>query len=193
MKTINKRSTEYPINDIFLQRHSSRAMSSEVISKEEIMTLFEAARWSPSSMNAQPWRFVYAMRGTPEFEKLFSFIMDKNKIWAKNSSALVLLISKNNLDDGSFSIPHSFDAGAAWENLALQATHMKLVSHAIGGFDKKLAKESLEISNDYTVEIMIAIGKPGKIEDLPEALQAREIPSQRKNLEEIVFEGSFKN
>jgi hypothetical protein len=70
---------------------------------------------------------------------------------------------------------------------------MKLVSHAIGGYDKKLAKESLGISDDYTVEIMIAIGKPGKVEDLPEALQAREKPSQRKNLEEIVFEGNFKN
>ena len=193
MKTINERSTEYPIDDIFLQRYSSRAMSGEAISKEEIMTLFDAARWSPSSMNAQPWRFIYAMRGTPEFEKLFSFIMDKNQIWAKNSSALILLVSKNNLDDGSFSVPHSFDAGSAWENLALQASYLKFVSHAIGGFDKKLAKESLEISDDYTVEIMITIGKPGKIEDLPEALQAREKPNQRKNLEEIVFEGSFKN
>ncbi|MEI8269852.1 MAG: nitroreductase family protein [bacterium] len=193
MKTTNNRSTEYPINDIFLQRYSSRAMSGETISKEEIMTLFEAARWSPSSMNAQPWRFVYAMCGTPEFAKLFSFIMDKNQVWAKNSSALILLVSKNNLDDGSFSVPHSFDAGAAWENLALQSTSMKFVSHAIGGFDKKLAKESLEIYDDYTIEIMIAIGKPGKIEDLPEALQVREKPSQRKNLDEIVFEGNFKN
>ncbi len=193
MKTINDRSTEYPIDDIFLQRYSSRAMSGEVISKEEIMTLLEAARWSPSSMNAQPWRFVYAMSGTIEFKKLFSFILERNQVWAKNSSALILLVSKNNLDDGSFSIPHSFDAGAAWENLALQATSMKFVSHAIGGFDKKLAKESLGISDDYTIEIIIAIGKAGKIEDLPEAFQVREKPSQRKNIEEIVFEGNFKN
>jgi hypothetical protein len=70
---------------------------------------------------------------------------------------------------------------------------MKLVSHAIGGFDKKLTKESFGISDEYTVEIIIAIGRPGKIEDLPEALHAREKPSQRKNLEEIVFEGYFKN
>ncbi|MEI7765536.1 MAG: nitroreductase family protein [bacterium] len=193
MKTINDRSTEYPIDDIFLQRYSSRAMSGEVISQEEIMTLFEAARWSPSSMNAQPWRFIYATKGSSEFEELFSFIVNRNQVWAKNSSVLILLISKNNLDDGSFSVPHSFDAGAASENLALQATSMKLVSHAIGGFDKKLAKESLGISDDYTIEIIIAIGKAGKIEDLPEALQVREKPSQRKNIEEIVFEGNFKN
>ena len=193
MKTINERTTGYPVDDIFLKRYSSRAMSGEPIKKEELMTLFEAGRWAPSSMNAQPWRFVYAISRTPSFEKLFSFLAEGNKTWAKNSSALVVLISKNNLDDGSFSVPHSFDVGAAWENIALQATSMGFVSHAIGGFDKKLAKESLGVPDDHTIEIMIAIGKPGKKEDLPEALQAREKPSQRKNLEELVFEGSFKN
>ena len=193
MKTINERTTGYPVDDIFLKRYSSRAMSGEPIKKEELMTLFEAGRWAPSSMNAQPWRFVYAMSGTPSFEKLFSFIMDKNQVWAKNSSALIVLISKNNLDDGSFSIPHSFDTGAACENLALQATDMELISHAMGGFNKDMAKSTLAVSDEYTIEIMIAVGKPGKIEDLPEPLQVREKPSQRKNLEELVFEGSFKN
>lgn len=191
MKTINNRATEYEVNDLFLKRHSPRAMSGEKISKEELMTLFEAARFAPSSMNAQPWRFIYAMKETPEFEKLFSFIMEKNQIWAKNASALIVLISKNNLDDGSYSIPHSFDAGAAWENLALQATTMNLVTHGIGGFDYALAKKELSISDEYNIEMMIAVGKPGKIEDLPEALQIRETSSQRKNLEEIVSEDKF--
>lgn len=193
MKTINNRVTEYPIDDVFLNRFSPRAMSGEKISKEELMTIFEAARWAPSSMNAQPWRFIFARKDTPEFEKFFNFILEKNKIWAKNASTLIVLISKNNLEDGSLSISHSFDAGSAWENLAIQATNMGLVSHAMGGFDKKLTKESLEISDEYTIEIMIAVGKPGKIEDLPEALRVREKPSQRKNLEEIVFEDNFKN
>lgn len=193
MKTINNRTTEYPIDDVFLNRYSPRSMSGEKITKDEIMTLFEAARWAPSSMNAQPWRFVYAVRDTPPFEKLLSFVFDKNKIWCKNSSALIVLISKNNLDDGSNSLPHSFDAGASWENLALQATNMGFISHAMGGFDKNIAKEKLEVSDEYTVEIMIAIGKPGKIEDLPEDLRTREKPSGRKNLEELVFEGNFKS
>jgi nitroreductase len=193
MKTVNNRTTEYPIDDVFLNRYSPRAMSGESITKEELFTLFEASRWAPSSMNAQPWRFVYAMRDTPPFEKLLSFVFDKNKIWCKNASALVVLISKNNLDDGSLSAPHSFDAGAAWENLALQATNMGFISHAMGGFDKNIAKEKLEVSDEYTVEIVIAIGKPGKIEDLPEDLITREKPSGRKNLEELVFEGNFKN
>lgn len=193
MKTLNNRTTEYPINDVFLKRYSSRAMSGETITKDEIMTLFEAARWAPSSMNAQPWRFVYAMRDTPPFEKLLSFVFDKNKIWCKNSAILIVLISKNNLDDGSNSLPHSFDTGAAWENLALQATNMGFIAHAMGGFDKNVAKEKLEVSDEYTIEVMIAIGKFGKAKDLPEDLIIREKPSGRKSLEEIVFEGIFKN
>lgn len=192
MKTINNRRTEYEINNIFLERCSPRAMSAETVTKEEIMTLFEASRWAPSSMNAQPWRFIYAMRETPDFEKLLSFLAERNQDWCKNASVLIVLISKNNLDDGSLSVPHSFDAGAAWENLALQATSINFVSHAMGGFDKNMAKEKLEVPDDHTVEIMIAIGKHGKIEDLPEPLQAREKPSDRKPLEEIIFEGTFK-
>ena len=73
MKTINKRNTEYDVNDIFLNRYSPRAMSGELITTEELMTLFEAARWAPSSRNEQPWRFLYAMKGTPDFELFFSF------------------------------------------------------------------------------------------------------------------------
>jgi len=193
MKTLNNRTAQYPIEDVFINRYSSRAMSGELITKDEIMTLFEAARWAPSSLNSQPWRFVYAMKNTPDFEKLFSFILDKNKIWCKNASALVVLISENNYENGNPSITHSFNTGAAWENLALQATKMNIITHAIGGFNYNDAKEQLNVSDKYTVEIMIAIGKPGNAEELPEDLILREKPSDRKNLEEIVFEGYFKN
>jgi len=193
MKKINERSTEYPINDLFLKRYSPRAMSGEIITKEELMTLFEAARWAPSSMNAQPWRFIYVLKDTPVFDKFLSFLTEHNRDWCKRASVLVVVISKNNFDNGGPSITHSLDAGSAWENLALQATDMNFVSHGMGGFDYNLAKKELSIPDDYTVEMMIAIGKPGKIEDLPEPLREREKPSQRKNLEEIVFEGNFKN
>src|SRR3989344_3993177 len=93
MKTINQRTTQYNIDDQFLKRHSPRALSAEKISAEELMTLFEAARWAPSSYNIQPWRFVYAMRETPEFETMFSFLVDFNKSWCKNASALIVTIS----------------------------------------------------------------------------------------------------
>ena len=76
MKIINGRKSDYEIDDIFLKRYSPRALSGEAISKEEIMTLFEAARWAPSSYGVQPWRFIYAMNGTPEFQKFFSFLVE---------------------------------------------------------------------------------------------------------------------
>lgn len=190
-KTINGRRTEYPIDDIFLKRYSPRAMSGEAISKEELMTLFEAARWAPSSYNAEPWRFIYAMRGTSEFEKLFSLLIDFNKDWCARAGALIVTISKKTSASGKTSITHSFDAGAAWENFALQAQNMNLVAHGMEGFDYSMAKEKLSIPDDYRVEMMIAVGRHGNIEDLPETLRAREKPSGRKPLSEIVFEGKF--
>ena len=191
MKTANGRTTEYPIDDIFLKRHSPRAMSGETISEKELMTLFEAAHWAPSASNRQPWRFIYAMRDTPEFEKLFSLLIDFNKDWCIRASVLIVTISNKLTYKGTPSVTHSFDTGAAWENFALQAQNMNLVAHGMEGFDYKMAKEKLGIPDDYNVEMMIAVGRPGKIEDLPESLRAREKPSDRKKLEELVFEGKF--
>ncbi|MFZ1019883.1 MAG: nitroreductase family protein [Minisyncoccia bacterium] len=191
-KIINNRSTEYNIDDIFLERYSPRAMSGENVSKNELMTLFESARWAPSASNIQPWRFIYANREMPEFEIFLSFLKDANKVWCEKAGALIIMLSKKTSDSGVLSPKHSFDAGAAWENLALQAVKMNLVCHAMAGIYFDLIKEKLSIPDDYEVEIMIAIGKKGKIEDLPEPLQARETPSNRKPLEEIVFEGKFR-
>lgn len=192
MKEINKRKTSYDIDDIFLNRYSPRALSGESISQEELFTVFEAARWAPSASNIQPWRFIYAHRDTPSFEKLFSLLVEGNQIWCKNASVLVVIVSNKNNDKGDPSPTHSFDTGSAWENLALQCTKMGLITHGMGGFDYIKAKNDLNIPEDFNVEAMVAIGKPGNIEDLPEKLQSREEPSGRKNLEEIIFEGEFK-
>src|SRR3989338_3627872 len=191
-KKINGRTSEYEINDIFLKRDSPRALSGEAISKEELMTLFEAARWAPSSYNAQPWRFIYAMRDTPEFEKMFSLLVEFNQSWCKNASVLVTVVSRKNFEHNNKpSATHSFDSGAAWENLALQAQTMGLVAHGMEGFDYAMAKEKLGVPDDYSVEMMFAVGKHCKIEDLPENLRADETPNDRKPLEEIIFEGKF--
>lgn len=191
MKTVNNRTTKYPIEDIFLKRFSPRAMSAEIIYKDELMTLFEAARWAPSASNIQPWRFIYAMKGTPEFEKLISIMIPFNKEWCIRASVLVLVVSHNLLKDTKISVSHSFDTGAAWENLALQASMTGFIAHGMAGFNYAIAKKEFNVPEDYSVEMMIAIGKPGKIVDLPEPLRARETPSDRKPLEEIVFEGKF--
>ena len=189
MKTINNRITEYEVNDIFLNRYSPRAMSGESILKEELMTMFEASRWAPSSRNEQPWRFLYTTKETFDFDLFLSFLLENNQTWCRNAGALVIGLSKKTSNDGIVNIKHSLDTGSAWENLALQGTNMGLVVHGMGGYNEELLRKELQVSDDYQIELMIAIGRPGKIEDLPEKLQEREKPSQRKNLDEIVFEG----
>jgi nitroreductase len=186
------RKPAFDINQIFLNRWSPRAMSSEEISKDELMSIFEAARWAPSSYNNQPWRFLYAMRGTEHWNTFFDLLVEANQMWAKNAAALIVVISKKTFDyNGKPSITHTFDTGAAWQNMALQGALMGLVTHGMQGFDYDRARELLNVSDEFQVEAMVAVGKPGKKEDLPANLQEKEIPSSRKPLNHIVFEGSY--
>ena len=192
MVTQNHRASQYPVDAIFMNRWSPRAMSGEDVPVETLLSLFEAAKWAPSSNNNQPWRFLYAARSGPYWAEFFGLLTESNQVWAKNASALVVVISKQTFDhNGKPSRTHSFDCGAAWENIALQGSLKGLVVHAMQGFDYDRAREVLRIPDVFTVEAMIAIGKPGKKEDLPPALQEREFPSARKALEEIAAEGLF--
>lgn len=186
------RKPEYDVDPIFLNRWSLRAMSGEVISRDELMSLFEAARWAPSSFNNQPWRFIYAMRDTENWGLFFGLMSEGNQAWAKNASVLITVVSKKTFEDGKSTRTHSYDTGAAWENLALQGTVKGLVVHGMQGFDYDRARQVLNIPDDYEVEAMIAIGKPGKKENLPEKFREREFPSARRKVSEIAFEGKFK-
>jgi nitroreductase len=182
----------YGIDELFINRWSPRAMSGESVETDKLLTLFEAARWAPSSNNNQPWRFLYARRDTESWPLFFDRLTESNRIWAVRAAVLVVVFSKTTFDfNGKPARTHSFDAGAAWANLALQGSLMGLVVHGMQGFDYDRAKETLRIPDGYQVEAMIAIGKPGHKEDLPEHLQQREFPSGRKELVEIVGEGLF--
>ena len=190
---MNKRVAQYPINNIFLERHSPRAMSGEKLSEHELMSLFEAARWAPSSYNNQPWYFVYALRETPAWDHFFDLLVSFNQSWTSKGAVLILVVSKNNFAyNDQPSRTHSFDTGAAVENLALQGLMMGLVVHGMEGFDYDKARQVLRIPDDYTVEAMFVVGKPGSINDLSPELQKREELSDRKRIEEFVFEGTFK-
>jgi nitroreductase len=186
------RRPDFDIDRIFLNRWSPRSMSGDEISRDALFSLFEAARWAPSSNNNQPWRFIYACRNTDHWPIFFDLLTDQNKIWARNAAVLIVVVSKKTFDyNEKPARTHSYDAGAAWENLALQGSLKALVVHGMQGFDYDRAKKALNIPDVFQVEAMIAVGKPGKKEDLPEGLQEREVPSPRKTLSEIVMEGSF--
>lgn len=170
-------------------------MTGEELKDEELMSLFEAARWAPSSGNGQPWRFIYAKRNTEDWNSLFTLLVDSNKSWAKDAAVLIVVVSKKEFEYNGKVIPsvtHQFDTGAAWENLALEATSRDLVAHGIAGFEYDKARKDLDIPDGSVVVSMIAIEKRGPKGNLHLGLQEREIRSDRKPLEEIVMEGHFK-
>ena len=186
------RQADFPIDKIFIDRWSPRAMSGEGISREELMRLFEAARWAPSSFNAQQWRALYAHRDTKQWQTFFDLLVDANKIWAKNAAVLVVFISRKTFEhNGKPSITHSYDTGAAWENFALQGCWQNLVVHGMQGFDYERARQDLLIPEEFQVEAMAAVGRPAPKEILPEKLQERESPSSRRKITESIFEGPF--
>ncbi len=189
----NKRQPTFQINPIILNRWSPRSMTGEELDDDTVMSLFEAARWAPSSYNNQPWRFIYAKRNTPHWTKLFDLLVEPNKVWAKDAALLVVVVSSKNFEyNGKFSITHQYDAGAAWENLALEASSRGLVAHGMQGFDYVKARADLDIPDSFDVMAMIAIGMRGPKENLPNELQDKEFPNDRKPLKEIVMEGSFR-
>ena len=186
-----ERVSDHPIDPQFTKRWSPRAMSGEPVSEADMKRLFEAARWAPSSGNNQPWRFVYARAGTPDFEKFFGLLADANKTWCVRAGALIVVVSRITFEDGRPARTHSFDAGASWMSLAFQAMHMGLVVHGMAGFSYDRARTELAIPDNFEVECMIAVGHPGKVEDLVEKDRAREKPSNRKPVSELAFEGRF--
>jgi nitroreductase len=186
------RKSEHPIEPLLLDRWSPRAMSGEEISEEELMRLFEAARWAPSSFNAQQWRALYARRGTEHWQMFLDLLVDANKSWAKNAAVLVVFVSRKFFDyNNEPSVSHSYDCGAAWENFALQGFQQGFVVHGMEGFDYERAHKELRIPNEFQVEAIAAVGKPGPKDVLPEKLQAREIPNDRRKISESIFEGPF--
>lgn len=186
------RRSKYPIASFIKDRWSPRAMSGQLISDQELMTLFEAARWAPSCYNNQPWRFIYAKRDTPSWDLFFNLLVPFNQSWCQRGAVLIVVLSANNFAfNNKPSRTHSFDAGAAFQNLSLQGSILNLVVHGMEGFDYEKARTVLAVPEDYSVEAMVVVGRPGKKEDLPADLQAREEPSLRNPLEQMVFEGLF--
>lgn len=192
LKAETFRQPDWPIEDIFIRRWSPRAMNAELLTEGELHRLFEAARWAPSSYNEQEWRFLYAERNSDEWHLFFDLLMEPNKVWCRNAAALIVVVSKKTFTrNGKANSVHSFDTGLATQNLLLQAAAMSLVGHAMAGFDRDAATRELQVPDDYAVECMIAVGRPGDPRNLPDSLREAEIPSGRKPIDEIARSGRF--
>lgn len=188
------RSSPHPVAPLFLERWSARSLTGEAISDADLLTLFEAARWTPSGFNQQPWRFVYAKRDTDHFPLFLNLLAETNRPWAEKAAAIVFVLSeKRFVRNGEWqdSSSHAFDTGAASFGVALQASLLGWNSRTVGGINRADAKVALGVPDDYAINVAIIIGRRGVVEDLPEKYRAREVLTDRLPLDRIVAEGRF--
>lgn len=190
------RVADFDIHPQFIQRWSPRAFSDAVIPEETLLSFIEAARWAPSAYNSQPWRFLYARRGTPNWERYLGLLNEFNRSWAQHASALVVVVSKTTFvapgaSEESPALWHTFDTGSAWGLFALQASLSGWHTHGMAGFDQDLTRKELKIPDNYAIHAVIAVGQAGDKASLPEYLQGREAPSPRQPVSELAAEGDF--
>lgn len=188
------RQSDHPIDPQFLTRWSPRAFDPAEMTEAQVLSLIEAARWAPSASNHQPARFAWGLRGDAGFAAIHDGLMGFNRVWADKAAALIVLASKTFVDkeDGPAANSwHAFDAGAAWMSLALQAQAMGLVAHAMGGFEAETLAPALGLPEGYQIHVVVAVGRQGDVADLPEKLQAREMPSPRRPVAEVAARGRF--
>jgi nitroreductase len=185
---------EYPVADIIENRRSRRAYAAQPIEPEKIKSLFEAARWAPSSMNEQPWAYMYATKDqTDLWNKLLDLLNESNRVWALHAPLLILSLSrKAHLRNGANNVFARYDNGAANTLLSIQATQLGLNVHQMGGYDRQKAIDSLNIPEAFEPLVVMAIGYPGDPESLSENLKIREgAPSERYTQEFFVMNKSF--
>lgn len=182
----NPRIPDSEVDAIFLDRWSPRSFDPSPLSEEQIAMLFEAARWSPSCFNEQPWLFCYATDDR-ERRRFSMALVEKNRFWADRAPLLMFLLARKKFKGNEKTNRHApFDAGAAWMALALQARRLGLYAHAMAGFRVDQAAEILEIEQtEYDVMAAIAVGRRYERDVLPEDLQRLEMPNQRRPSVEI--------
>lgn len=185
--------TDHPINDYTKERWSPRAFSDEPVKPEDLASLLEAARWAPSAMNEQPWRFFVGIRKDATWLKINESLMEGNRVWAKNAPVLMLVVadslySRNKKKNASY----AYDAGQAVAHLTIEATRLGLFVHQMGGFDKAQVQESFQIPEQYHPMVTMALGYYGTPDQLSESLKERELaPRVRHPHSSLIFADTF--
>jgi nitroreductase len=185
--------TQSPIHDLLKRRWSPRAFAERPVEPEKLRSLFEAARWAPSSNNEQPWRFLVATKeNKADWDRLFTCLVEGNQKWAHQAPVLMLSVATLTFDDGSANRHAFHDTGMAVENLIIQATAMGLFVHQMAGFRIDQVRKECKIPDGYDPVAMIAVGYPGNPATLPDYLRERELrPRERNPIAEFVFSGTW--
>jgi nitroreductase len=188
--------TDFPVHDFIAERWSPRAFSDKPVSPDVLQSLFEAARWAPSSSNEQPWAYIVGTKDDAQnFAKLVSVLVPSNVTWAQHAPVLALAVAELAFaKSGTPNRNARYDVGAASAWLTVEATSRGLFVHQMAGFDHDRARQVFEIPTGWESIAAIAIGYPGDPDSLPQPLRDREVaPRTRKSISQFVMSGSWQN
>ena len=186
--------TDYPVHDLIKTRWSPYAFSDRSVSTEELCSLFEAARWAPSSYNEQPWSYIVATKDDPEkFAKVVSCLVEGNQDWAKRAPVLMLGCTRLTFArNGKANAAAEHDLGLAAANLSLEASARGLYVHQMIGIQPERIRELYKVPEDVLPLTALAVGYAADPRSLPEKYRERDLtPRKRKPLSEFVFSGEW--
>jgi nitroreductase len=186
--------SDFPIHDLIAERWSPRAFSDEAVPTDVLESLFEAARWAPSSSNEQPWAYIVGTKDDPEnFAKLVSVLVPANVAWAQHAPVLALAVAQLAFaKTGKPNKNAQYDLGAASAWLTVEASSRGLHVHQMAGFDADKARQVFEIPDGWEPLAAMAIGYAGEAETLQEPLKEREMaPRTRKPISTFVMSGKW--
>ena len=188
---VNKKApTDLKVHELIANRWSPRAFDSEAeISDEDLILILEAARLAPSAFNEQPWRYYIGRRGDEVFQQILSGLGEFNQTWAKHAGALLLACGTRQRANGDPHPSFQYDVGLSVSQASFEAHHLGYVTHQMTGFSHDAICKTFDLTTLDPV-VVVAIGKQGDVEKLPEQMADREkAPSNRKSLSEVVIKG----
>jgi nitroreductase len=186
--------TDHPIHELLAKRWSPYGFSDRAVKEADLHALFEAARWSASSYNEQPWRYIVATQAdATEFERLLSCLVEANQVWAKAAPVLALGCASLNFSlNNKPNAAAIYDLGLASGSLTVEATARGLCVHQMIGILPDKAREMYHIPDGFQAVTGLAIGYAAEPGSLPERLRDRDLaPRSRKPLAEFIFGGEW--
>lgn len=185
----------HPLHDLLRDRWSPRSFSQRPVEPEKIASLFEAARWSPSGANLQPWKFLFVTRNeSSAYDRLVATLTERNQQWASTVPLLILAVAQRVAEDGRENPWSHYDLGQSVAHLTMEAVALGLAAHQMGGFDIEKARAAFGIPDGFDPITVVAVGYAGDPESLPEEFRERErAPRSRQTIEEFVFDSEWRN
>lgn len=188
----NPAPTEAPILDVLAERWSTRVYDADApLDESALQSALEAARWTPSANNTQPWRFIVARRGTPEFETVHTALRGFNQSWTAAASALVVFVAETETEDGKPLRMAAYDLGQAAAHFTVQAHASGLHTHQMGGFDGQAIADAFGLESRFVPMTVMSVGSLGDINQVDEDVRERELaPRSRHSVSDLVLVGA---